>query len=786
MSWSFRKRFSSLLIPTLVLVVLIHEIWTTPVYTKRDLASMREAAVTLAKQGDIVTALERLRALSEVAPHDRGVWGDYLSVLIRTGHDEQALALYRNKKAQALPDYTLAELFDAALRQQDAALAREIADREIAQSRDRDTVAAARERALNDSALLASSSQTVQQAESQAPIIAAESGAALPIPSVASSLKKAPSFGNKNRIAQPTPSRRSVPAEPVRAASTPVLPPHISISLADKARDAVRAAEQAPAAERVALAEAALPVIHKYAATLPADSEAARNATLDQVRALTLANRLDEAAALFESLPSADQLPLYGAMNGADLYARRHEPERACELLDRAQRLQPDSREIAVTQFYNQLDLEQFDRAAESLSRVRELSDDEQARRDAEVLDAMFTAYQNRLDAAQRKLERLQDAAPDDGDIKLRLAQIYRWRGWPRRTLAEYRTALEADDNHVPARLGEISALNDLHAFKQARAQLQQLAASTPAHPDVIQAQHDQYKRERWEYSAQVMAGQSSESQVNGSSDIAFEQKMYSPPIADQARAFVHQRYDSADFVEGSGSANRIGVGGDYRSQQFDGAVEVAGRHPDGRVGVSLNGEWKFDDRFSLFGEAQSDSTQIPLRALRAGIEGYSTTVGALYRLNESQSMRASYGRTEFSDDNNRDAIATQYRHSVYRDAHNQLTVIAQAYFSRNSAGNNVPYFNPDEDVSIGVAALYEGMLWRRYQRSWSQRIQFGVGDYSQQHFGSGVIWDVEYEQRWQLNDALNFNYGVLYRSRLYDGEREGYSAIFGGVHWRF
>jgi hypothetical protein len=36
------------------------------------------------------------------------------------------------------------------------------------------------------------------------------------------------------------------------------------------------------------------------------------------------------------------------------------------------------------------------------------------------------------------------------------------------------------------------------------------------------------------------------------------------------------------------------------------------------------------------------------------------------------------------------------------------------------------------------------------------------------------------------LSDALNFNYGTLYRSRIYDGGREGYSAVFGGVNWRF
>jgi len=97
-----------------------------------------------------------------------------------------------------------------------------------------------------------------------------------------------------------------------------------------------------------------------------------------------------------------------------------------------------------------------------------------------------------------------------------------------------------------------------------------------------------------------------------------------------------------------------------------------------------------------------------------------------------------------------------------------------------------VIYFNPASDRSLGVGAEYSGILLRSGERSWTQRIALGAGAYQQQDYGSHAIWDAQYEQRWSFTPAFSLNYGVLYRSRVYDGDREGYGALFGGVNWRF
>jgi biofilm PGA synthesis protein PgaA len=420
------------------------------------------------------------------------------------------------------------------------------------------------------------------------------------------------------------------------------------------------------------------------------------------------------------------------------------------------------------------------------LERLRKNSNDEVTQRDTEIISAMFEAYQNRLQEAQTRLEKLQKLYPDNADIQLRLAQIYRWRGWPRRALAAYRSVEERASDKISVQVGEVAALNDMHAFKEADEQLRQLIATAPHHPEIMRAQQEQLERKRWDYSAQVVVGKSTDNPVTGGRDIAFEQKLYSPPLAEQFRAFVHQRYDWADFPEGAGSADRLGVGGDYRSPNADVSMEISNRNPSSEIGLTADGEWKFNDRLSVFGEVQTDSNQVPLRALNADIDGHSATIGALYRVDEAHALRASYSRADFSDGNRRNAILAQYEQRLFAGAHDQLTGILQGYYSDNSAGNEVPYFNPDSEQAIGAALKYEGILSRRYERSWSHYVQLGVGNYAQQHFGSGVIWDAEYGQRWQLSQGLSLNYGVLYRSRIYDGSREGYGALVGGVNWRF
>jgi biofilm PGA synthesis protein PgaA len=852
---SIIKRLISIAVPVVVLGVLINEIVHTPIYTDRELASFRERDVAMARRGEFDEALRALKALSEIVPDDPLVWGDYLSVLAWARRDQEAVQLAQDPKLPLLPAYALAELFEAALRIHDYAAAQRFAIAEIQHNDNPEKVAVTRVDRLREAGAEAQvgavieaglkrvpdSGPLLSRIEAPAPAPAPEATVAAPpepsaaapaipaAPAVATPAAKAPgapaarstasrgrAFSKTYPTAARAPAARVAPAHRTTAAraATPAAdaavagaaPPSARAIAAERARHAVQAAEHAaPGAPRIELANVALAEIDRYIELLqaeaPDDAGALRNARLDRVHALNLAGRPADAAALFESLGDPADFPVYGLLNGADAYMRQHQPERAQKLLDLALAKAPDDTTVLGAIFYNQLDQERYADAGATLKKLQALDGPEVVDGRASWiarLGAMFDAYQNRLASAQEKLEALRIHALNDPELDMNLATVYRWRGWARRALPEYGKAAADGGDAIAARAGVANAQMDMQRFSQADVTINHLLAEAPQHPDAIDVKTRWDWFNRYEYIAQVQAGRSTESRVNGSGDLTFDQWLYSKPIADNYRVFVHHHYDWADFDEGAGHVHRVGIGGDYRSEPFDLALSLNQRAPGGRLGVAVAGEYRVGDGLSFFGDVQSDSDQIPLRAIRNddAIHGPSFTVGAGYRWDESRSARLAYTRVQIGDgeyrngnpidEDTRQSLSASYRQDVYRDARHRIALVGDLYYSRNSADDSVPYFNPSSERAAQLSVDYNGILQRRGDRVWSHRATAGVGAYEQQGYGTDPIGSLQYEQRWDFGPAFSVNYGLLYRSRVYDGDREGYAAVFGGIRWRF
>lgn len=848
----------------MVLGVLVNEVLNTPIYTDRELASFRERDLELARSGNYDEALGSLKALTEIVPGDPLVWGDYLSVLIWAHRDQEAVQLAQSPIVPPLPAYALAELFEAALRIGDFDAAQRFAIAEIERSDNPEKVAVTRVDRLrevgNESAVgpiiaaglkrVPASAPLLARIDAPAPVVVPEPAPSEPVPAAAPTPAPAPApavaaaapAGERRAFAKPRPAaapRRASQAAPAprtrpveqeaiaagvassgvaasHAESNTVTsnvaepateaPPGLRAVAAERARAAVQAAEQAPLGEpRIALASEALSALDTYSEVLrneaPQDSGAQRNASLDRVRALLLADRPEEAAALFESLGDTSGFPVYGLLNGADAYSRLHQPERAWPLLEAALAQAPDDTSVLGAVFYNQLDYELYEDAGITLQKLKSLDGppvvDGKASWIAR-LAAMFEAYQNRLDVAQEQLEALRIHALNDPALDMNLATVYRWRGWARRSIPEYKKAIADGADPIAARAGIGHSTMDLKRFGAADVQVNHLKNDAPLHPEAVDLSTRWDWFNRYEYIAYVLAGRSSGSPVEGSGDLTFDQWLYSKPIDNHYRVFAHHRYDWADFDEGAGHTNRVGIGGDYRSDPFDVALSVNQRSPGGELGVNVGGEYRFDDHVAVFAEVQSDSDQVPLRAINADeeISGPSATVGVSYRWDESRSARLAYTRVEIDDgeyrngtpfmDDTRQSLSASYSQAVYRDAHQRLALTGDLYYSHNSADDSVPYYNPSSDRSAQIGVDYTGILQRRFERVWSHRAIAGVGAYQQQGEGTAPIWSAQYEQRWQFGPEFSVNYGVLYRSRVYDGDREGYGAVFGGIQWRF
>lgn len=815
---SHSRRISSLVIPTLVLAIIVNEVLNTTIYTDRELRDMRESAVAMANLGQFESALERLRALSEVAPMDQAIWGDYLTVLVRANQAETAFDLYRDDPERGLPDYAYTELFNAALAMGDIPLAMEFADREVAQSQSAAAVRAARDLALAETAqatAVAAQTPAVPPPVANAPI-------APPAPTAqAPAVAQTPPAPQQQ--VQPPP--QVPPAAPAPGVTPPApgptpAPPQIAVTAitepapqpapepentivesadntalatiaetGELARQAVRAAEMAPAEERVAAAERAIAALNTYAAALangPGTAAELRNEKLDRVRALTLAGRYDEARALFIAMGDPRTLPVFGLLNGADLYIRLEQPDEAATLLAIAREQEPSNRGVLLTQFYLELNREEYAKADEVITALKSYATTDAEVREARMLSAQLNAYSNRLEKAQQELEALIAENPDSADVRQQLAMIYRWRGWPRRALQEYRLAENVSAEPGTAKLGAVSALVDMHSYMEADATLLAAAQAAPQHPELAAARNEQQQRQRMEYRTQVSAGNSSNSPVTGAGSLSLDQRLISAPITEHLRVFAHQRYDWADFGVNKNHLNRVGVGVDFRSSWLDAAFEINKPNVGDGIGFTANAEWHLDDRFTVFGDFASDNSGTPLRGLNANIESTSRGIGVLYRESESRQALARYSRTTLSDGNRREAFTLRHQNAWFLSSRRRLGLTVEAYLGTSSVDRDLNYYSPTEEKALTAVFDYTAPLFRHADREWFHRIAVGAGGYQQEGFGSDAIWDFEYQQVYRIGSNFEINYGLLYRNRVYAGDREGFSALFGGLVWRF
>ena len=545
--------------------------------------------------------------------------------------------------------------------------------------------------------------------------------------------------------------------------------------------------------ERYAIAQSATKIIDDYLIYLsrsaPDNESAKTNALLNKVHAETLAAMPAKAVITFESLAlSKDELPLWGILHAADAYTSNRQPEMAAQLLMYANETSPDDLSILSALFFALLDMEDYKSADRTMSRMNVIVESEEVvdgkAHWVKRLDAMFQAYQNRLQTAENRLLALQEKAPSDINLHKNLAVIYRWRGWFEKANRALDSLDMQGDEDITNVVTRSHLLIDSQQYTQASQRVKQFE-NYSYNNDVKNLKSRWQIHNKRQYSANAQYGESSGNAL-GNKDFTFEQRLYSAPIQHKYRLYARDRYDWAEFPENNGNLHRVGLGGEFRHKLYNVTAEFnASVRGDANVGVTVAGTWRRDDYLSIFGEVQTYSRYVPLRAINSNIDGESISAGVQYRWNETQHMRAAATYTDFSDGNKRSSFYVNHEHSIYQSARHQVFLGEEIYTSKNTQ-NDVGYFNPDKDFSLRVAAKYRGVIWRRYGKSLTHRLDIGVGNYKQESESSAGIWDVEYRQHGSLTPNIEVDYGVLHRRRTYDGDAESYNAVSASINWRF
>jgi biofilm PGA synthesis protein PgaA len=568
-----------------------------------------------------------------------------------------------------------------------------------------------------------------------------------------------------------------------------------------------------------ALHEKALAYIDEYLGfiqrELPGEETIRRQAEMDRLVALRNMDRNEEVIENYKALNlTVQETPVYVLREVADAHIALQQPRPAIDLLRTAREKSKDDVDIISRLFYAYLDNEQYDDAQQVL---RELLNRFEGVEGGGVhwtkrLEAMFSAYRNDLEKAQQLLEGYLLPEPGNSPTRNDLATIYRWRGWPVKALVQYDKVLQAESGQVEALVGKAYAQLDLWQFDEAHQVASPLIAEHGDERSVQQLQERLAIRHMRELDSRVMVGHSGAngngSGAMGDDDIVVESRLFDKPYKEHYRPFLHQYYARADFdrFEGDGEISRLGVGVQYRDNGVEINAELSeALNGNNGFGVTLDGSWRIDDHWTIAGNLQTYSLDVPLRAINAEADGKSVTVAAQYRWNEQRRLKASISQVNIDkgefpsgakfDSNRRHAFSLIHSHDVYSNEHHKLSLIEQAYYSQNTDAGKVIYYNPESEWLAHVAIQYIGVLHRRYEKKHTHRLTVGLGHYDQEdysdnisseHFGSDAVWDVEYEHVWHMSNTLRVNLGLLHRRRTYDGDSEEYDAIYAGVNWRF
>jgi biofilm PGA synthesis protein PgaA len=579
-------------------------------------------------------------------------------------------------------------------------------------------------------------------------------------------------------------------------------------ALAQQLRWAVQERDQRLGTARVAALDRVLAgqeaaLARADAAALKADADAADEAVAwralrvrllsDRLLALVERGRPGDAIALYESMHAAGtEPPFYGLGAAARAYAQQRRSAEAVPLYEAAVAkggadLSP-SDDLYDDLVYAYQDVGRFEDAEALLRRLEQdtpalLRLTPEAGRpngqytDVSGLRGLTQLYTGRPALAQQTFSVLTREAPLNAGYAAGAALTERLREHPEAAVARYE-AQEADaPDDIGARTGHVDALLDAGEFAQARRRAEALDADAA---DAIEVR-DMQRRRRAVTGPQldVDAEASSGGAAIANREWRIDSRLSSGLIDDQWRVFYDQSLGRGVTDIGNANWARAGLGLGWQRGRWlaEGALQHANSGPY-RNSAAARVDYRAGDAWRLSATYDGDSKELPWKARVAGIGAHEAGASVGYVVNESRRFDLKWQRLDFSDGNVRDGLELGWRERWISTARFQLETTASADTGRGRAVD-APYFNPSSDGSVQLGVRAQWLNWKRDDRQFFQAVELGGGSYRQAGFGSGPLWSVRYEHRWNLGPKLTLRYGLTLSAHPYDGVRERQRSAF-------
>ena len=506
----------------------------------------------------------------------------------------------------------------------------------------------------------------------------------------------------------------------------------------------------------------------------------------DRVVALELRRRPGEAVALYESMLEAGvAVPGHALASVADAMLAIRRPETAAGLYREALAARPDDFGASLGLFFALVESERLDDAlahADALAeRTPTWRSPGRANPDAvtaRTTQALGRLYGDRLADAERRSRSLLEAHPYHAGAREVFGSTAYARGWPRLADEEFRRALAVDPDNAGLRAERVAPLLDVHAWTEAQAQVRDAVERRPDDARVRRAQDLWSVHQLRELELSAGFGRSGDATPTGTDDWRLDARFYTQPLAERWRVFAQSSVAHADFAADTARWHREGIGVEYRARDLRLTAAVTAGSSS-RTGVEAGATWQVDDHWSLDLSGSTVSSNLPMQAWAAGVRANEAAIAGRYAVHESRRFAVGVGQLGFSDGNDRLGYWGSWFERWASTPRWRFETTTWLGASRNSLEAS-PYFNPASDLTATVEAAGEWLTWRRYERSFRQRLAATVGTYGQEGFGTGSIAGVSYEHIWELDRRLHLRYGIGRLLRPYDGERSGRS--FGSV----
>jgi len=480
--------------------------------------------------------------------------------------------------------------------------------------------------------------------------------------------------------------------------------------------------------------------------------------------------------------------PPYGLAAAARAFAQERRSADAVPLYEAAVADLPMPDEIRFGLAYAYLDTGRFEEAEALLKRMEDATPAflrlaPEARRpngqytDVNGMRSLLTLYGNRPALAQQRFATLTQEAPLNAGFSYGAALTERLRDHPEAALARFEALATDQPFDLSARAGHVEALMDAGEFAEARRRAESLQADAPDAAEV----RDLARKRRAITGPQleIDAGASTGGAAIAEREWRLDSRLSAGLIDDQWRVFYDQSLGHGDTALGDANRARAGLGLRWQRGRWlaEGEVQRANAGPY-RTSVAGRVDYRAGDAWRLSASYDGDSKELPWKARVAGIGARESGASVGHVVDESRRFDLQWKRLDFSDGNLRNGLDFSWRERWISTPRFQLETRLGIDASRGGR-QDVPYFDPSSDASAQLAVRAQWLHWKSDDRQFFQAVELSGGGYRQAGFGTGPLWSLRYEHRWDLGPKLTLRYGLRISSHPYDGVRERQRGVF-------